>query len=161
MQGTFRRDLELLEGRPPTFRLRRRRGARLLSWGLATAAIAATVLDLMAQRPFIAAVQLTLAVVFIGVLVRAELDSWLFDGRQLVHRSFTGFGFREVRLRARSIRDVGVARKKGRAQAWIETDGGEQYALVEGGEAEVERIVEGVRRSVQLAAAEPPTRSVH
>jgi hypothetical protein len=115
----------------------------------------------MAQRPFIAAVQLTLAVVFIGVLVRAELDSWLFDGRQLVHRSFTGFGFREVCLRARSIRDVGVARKKGRAQAWIETDGGEQYALVEGGEAEVERIVEGVRRSVQLAAAEPPTRSVH
>jgi hypothetical protein len=161
MHGGFRRDLELIEGRPPTFRLRRRRGARLLSWGLAAAALAATVLDLVARRPLIAAVQLTLAVAFIGVLVRAELDSWLFDGRQLVHRSFTGFGFREVRLRARSIRDVGIDRRKGRARAWIETDAGEQYALVEGREAEVQRIVEGVRRSVQLAAAEPPTRSIH
>jgi hypothetical protein len=161
VQGSFRRDLELLEGRPPTFRLRRRRGARLLSWGLAAAALLATALDLVAKRPFVAALQLTLAVAFIGVLVRAELDSWLFDGRQLVRRSFTGFGFREIRLRARSIVDVGIARAKGRARAWIETADGEQYALVEGGEAEVKRIAEGVRRSVLLAAADPPARIVH
>src|SRR3954469_4781230 len=45
VHGSFRRDLELLEGRPPTFRLRRRRGARVLTWGLAAAALAATVLD--------------------------------------------------------------------------------------------------------------------
>jgi hypothetical protein len=161
VHGQFRRDLELLQGRPPTFRLRRRRGARILSWGLAAAALVATALDVVAGRPFVAAVQLTLAVAFIGVLVRTELDSWLFDGRHFVHRSFTGLGFHEVRLRARSIREVGVDRAKGRARAWIETAEGEQYALVEGADAEVERIVEGVRRSLLLAAAEPPTRSLH
>jgi hypothetical protein len=161
VQGSFRRDLELLEGKPPTFRLRRRRGARVLSWGLAAAALVATVLDVVANRPLVAALQLTLAVAFIGVLVRAELDSWLFDGRQLVRRSFTGLGFQELRLRARSIREVAVDRVKGRARAWIETADGEQYALVEGGAAEVERIAEGIRRSVLLAAAEPPARMVH
>jgi hypothetical protein len=161
VHGSFRRDLELLEGRPPTFRLRRRRRARLLSWGLAVASLVATALDVVARRPFVAALQLTLAVAFIGILVRAELDSWLFDGRQLVRRSFTGFGFRETRLRARSIREIAVDRAKGRARAWVETSDGEQYALVEGGEAEVDRIAEGVRRSVLLAATEPPGRIVH
>jgi len=58
-------------------------------------------------------------------------------------------------VRARNIREIGVTSSGRRARVWIETDKGEEYALLEGSAAEVERIADGIRRSVQLAAAQP------
>jgi hypothetical protein len=163
VRGSFRRDLTLAAGEGTTFRLRRSWGARLLSWGLATAALVATGLDLIAHRPLVAAGQLTLGIAFIALQIRAELDGWRFDGSNLVRRRFSLFalGFEVLTLRARNIREVGVTSSGRRARAWIETQTGEEYALVEGSAAEVERIADGIRRSVQLAAAQPPTNSVH
>jgi len=163
VRGSFRRDLTLAAGEGTTFRLRRSWGARLLSWALATAALVATGLDLLAHRPLIAAGQLTLGIAFIALQVRAELDGWRFDGANLVRRRFSlsPMGFEEVTLRARNIREVGVTSSGRRARAWIETQNGEEYALLEGSAAEVERIADGIRRSVVLAAAQPPTKTVH
>jgi len=163
MRGNFRRDLTLAAGEGTTFRLRRSWGARLLSWGLATAALVATGLDLLAHRPLLAAGQLTLGVAFIALQIRAELDGWRFDGSNLRPAAILalGAGFEVVTLRARNIREVGVTSSGRRARAWIETHNGDEYALVEGSAAEVERIAEGIRRSVQLAAAQPPTKTVH
>ena len=79
MRGSFRRDLTLTAGEGTTFRLRRSRAARLLSWGLATAALVATGLDLLAHRPLIAAGQLTLGIAFIALQIRAELDGCVGD----------------------------------------------------------------------------------
>jgi hypothetical protein len=162
VRGNFRRDLTLEGGEGTTFRLRRSWGARLLSWGLATAALVATALDLLAHRPLVAAGQLTLGVAFIALQIRAELDGWRFDGSNLVRRRFSlaALGFEVVTLRARNIREVGVTSSGRRARAWIETHNGDEYALVEGSADEVERIAEGIRRSVQLAAAQPP-KTVH
>src|SRR3954468_15816919 len=163
MQGSFRRDLTLTAGEGTTFRLRRSWGARLLSWGLATAALVATALDLLAHRPLVAAGQLTLGVAFIVLQIRAELDGWRFDGSNLVRRRFSlsALGFEVLTLRARNIREVGVTSSGRRARAWIETQSGDEYALVEGSKAEVERIAGGIRRSVQLAAVQPPTKTIH
>jgi len=162
VRGSFRRDLTLTPGEGATFRLRRSWGARLLSWGLGAAAIVATVLDLVAHRPLVAAGQLTLGIAFIALQIRAELDGWRFDGANLVRRrfSFSTLGFEVVTLRARNIREVGVTSSGRRARAWIETQNGEEYALLEGSAAEVERIADGIRRSVLLAAAQP-TKTLH
>jgi hypothetical protein len=162
VRGSFRRDLTLAEGEGPTFRLRRSWGARLLSWGLGAAALVATVLDLVAHRPLVAAGQLTLGIAFIALQIRAELDGWRFDGANLVRRrfSFSTLGFEVLTLRARNIREVGVTSSGRRARAWIETQNGEEYALLEGSAAEVERIADGIRRFVQLAAAQP-TKTLH
>jgi hypothetical protein len=162
VRGNFRRDLTLEGGEGTTFRLRRSWGARLLSWGLASAALVATGLDLLAHRPLVAAGQLTLGVAFIALQIRAELDGWRFDGSNLVRRRFSlaALGFEVVTLRARNIREIGVTSSGRRARAWIETHNGDEYALVEGATDEVERIAEGIRRSVQLAAAQPP-KTVH
>ena len=162
MRGSFRRDLTLAAGEGPTFRLRRSWGARFLSWGLGAAALVATVLDLVAHRPLVAAGQLTLGIAFIALQIRAELDGWRFDGSNLVRRrfSFSTLGFEVLTLRARNIREVSVTSSGRRARAWIETQTGEEYALLEGSAAEVERIADGIRRSVQLAAAQP-TKTLH
>ncbi|MFL5249938.1 MAG: hypothetical protein ACJ783_22110 [Myxococcales bacterium] len=163
MRGTFRRDLTLATGEGASFRLRRRWGARVLSWALVAAAFFATALDLLARRPLVAAIQLTMGIVFLVVQIRAELDGWRFDGSNLVRRRFSlsALGFEELRLKARTIREVGVTTSGRRSRAWIETRSGEEYALVEGSTAEVERIADGIRRSVQLVAVEPPTKAVH
>jgi len=163
VRGSFRRDLTLTSGEGTTFRLRRSWGARLLSWGLATAALVATGLDLLAHRPLVAAGQLTLGIAFIALQIRAELDGWRFDGSNLVRRRFSlsALGFEVLTLRAGNIREVGVTSSGRRARAWIETHNGDEYALVEGSAAEVERIADGIRRSVQLAAAQPPTKTLH
>jgi hypothetical protein len=155
--------LTLAEGEGATFRLRRRWGARLLAWALAAAALFATGLDLLARRPLVAAIQLTMGIAFVVLQVRAELDGWRFDGAHLVRRRFSlsALGFQELKLRARNIREVGVTASGRRARAWIETENGEEYALLEGSTAEVERIAEGIRRSVLLAAAQPPSRAIH
>jgi len=162
VRGSFRRDLTLAAGEGPTFRLRRSWAARLLSWGLGAAALVATVLDLVAHRPLVAAGQLTLGIAFLALQIRAELDGWRFDGSNLVRRrfSFSTLGFEVLTLRARNIREVGVTSSGRRARAWIETQNGEEYALLEGSAAEVERIADGIRRSVQLAAAQP-TKTLH
>jgi hypothetical protein len=155
VRGTFRRDLTLATGEGASFRLRRRWGARVLSWALVAAAFFATALDLLARRP--------MGIVFLVVQIRAELDGWRFDGSNLVRRRFSlsALGFEELRLKARTIREVGVTTSGRRSRAWIETRSGEEYALVEGSTAEVERIADGIRRSVQLVAVEPPTKAVH
>ncbi|MFL5456744.1 MAG: hypothetical protein ACJ78X_10115, partial [Myxococcales bacterium] len=89
MRGTFRRDLTLATGEGASFRLRRRWGARVLSWALVAAAFFATALDLLARRPLVAAIQLTMGIVFLVVQIRAELDGWRFDGSNLVRRRFS------------------------------------------------------------------------
>jgi len=163
VRGRFRSDLELARGAAGTVRLKRKRGARLFSLGLSAASLAAAGVDLIARRPWIAAAQLSLALAFAALLAGAELDSWRFDGEQLVRRTFSlrRLRFREVRLGARSIRTIGVARGRGRARAWVETRSGQQYALVEGEESEVDRIAEDMRRALQLAALHPAGSSVH
>jgi hypothetical protein len=163
VRGSFRRDLTLAAGEGATFRLRRSWAARLLSWGLASAALIATVLDVIAHRPLVAAAQLTLGIAFIALQIRAELDGWRFDGSNLVRRRFSlsALGFEVLTLRAQNIREIGVTSSGRRARAWIETQNGDEYALLEGSAAEVERIADGIRRSVQLAAAQPPNKTIH
>ena len=163
MRGSFRRDLTLARGEGATFRLQRRRGARLVAWGLTIAAIVVTGVDLLARPALMAGLQVAMSVALIALQLRAELDGWRFDGANLVRRRFsvTAFGFEEVAVRARNIREIGVTTSGRRARAWIETESGEEYALVEGSAPEVERIAEGIRRSVLLAAAQPPSKAIH
>ena len=161
MRGSFRRDLELAPD--SAFRLRRKRGPRLLSGLLAIAGLLATAVDIFAFRPWLAAAQLMLSLAFILLLLQAELDSWRFDGEEAVRRTFVwrALGFREYRLGARQIRRVGLAAADGHARAWIEMRAGEEYALVEGDEAEVRRIVERLAASVHLAAIDPASARQH
>jgi hypothetical protein len=161
MRGRFRRDLELAPG--GEFRLRRRRGPRLLSAALAFAGVLATAVDVFAFRPWLAAAQLVLSLAFVLLLLLAELDSWSFEGEQAVRRMFDlrALGFREYRVAAKQIRRVSVAAEDGRARAWIETRGGDEYALVEGDEREVLRIVERLQASVRLAAIDPGSARPH
>jgi hypothetical protein len=163
VQGSYRNDLELAGRAPGPLRLRRKLGARVVSIGLAAAALAAGAFDLFARRPGIALAQLLLAVAFAALVARAELDSWRFDGEDLVRRTFSlrQLRFREVRLRARSIAGIGIARAQGSARAWVETRSGQRYALVEGEAGEVERIADGLRRAVHLAAIQPGNRTLH
>jgi hypothetical protein len=104
-----------------------------------------------------------MGIAFIALQVRAELDGWRFDGAHLVRRRFSlsALAFEELKVRARNIREVGVTASGRRARAWIETENGEEYALLEGSTAEVERIADGIRRSVLLAAMQPPTKAIH
>jgi len=133
------------------------------SVALAVVSIAAGLFDVFVHRPWVAAVQLAMAAAFLLLLLRAELESWRFDGTQLVRRTFSlwRMRFRETRLGARSIRGIGVARAAGRARAWVETRHGDQYALVEGDEQEVERIAEVVRGALQLPAPDAPARTLN
>ena len=155
MRGNFRSDLELAPG--GAFRLRRKRGPRALSVLLALAGLLATAVDIFAVRPWLAAAQLLLSLGFVVLLLQAELDSWRFDGEEAVRRTFVlrALGFRELRVDARQIRRVGVAAADGRARAWIETRGGDEYALVEGDPGEVQRIAERLTASVHLASIDP------
>jgi hypothetical protein len=163
VRGSFRRDLTLARGEGATFRLQRRRGARLVAWGLTIAAIVVTGVDLFARPPLMAGLQVAMSAALIALQVRAELDGWRFDGSNLVRRRFslTALGFELLTVRARSIREIGVTTSGRRARAWIETHDGDEYALVEGSAPEVEQIAEGIRRSVLLAAAQPPSKSIH
>jgi hypothetical protein len=136
-----------------TMRLRRKRGARRLQVLLALASFAAAGFDLVAEREWIAAAQLALALAFLAVLARAELDSWRLDGDALVRRTLSIGGVREERLRATDMRGVVVAVSGERARAWIEMRAGEQYALVEGDEADVRRLADRLSGSLQLATA--------
>ena len=158
MRGSFRRDLELAPG--VGFRLRRKLGPRLLSAALALAGLLATLVDLLAGRSWLAAAQLALSVAFIGLLVQAELDSWRFDGAGAVRRTFVlrQLRFRVLRVEAAQIRRVSIEQDGARARAWIETRAGDDYALVEGAEADVARIVERLSASVKLAATPAPSR---
>jgi len=150
VHGVFRRDLEL---ELSTMRLRRKRGARRLQVLLALASFAAAGFDLVAGREWIAAAQLALALAFLAVLARAELDSWRLDGDALVRRTLSLGGVREERLRATDISGVLVAVSSGRARAWIEMRAGEQYALVEGDEADVRRLADRLSGSLELGTA--------
>lgn len=154
MRGRFRRDLELVPSELGEFRLRRKRGARLLNLALALAGLLTTLLDYRTGRYGFAAAQLAMTVAFVALLLRAELDSWRFDGGQAVRRTFH-FGalrFEEIRLEAKQIAGIAVYRGGVLAQAWIETKSGEKYALVEGKQAEVDRIVQRLSTAVELAS---------
>ncbi len=161
MRGNFRRDLELAPGQ--AFRLRRRAGARIFSALLALAAAAWGAFDLWMGYRLVGAATAVLALTFIGQLVQAELDSWRFDGKEAVRRTFVlrSLRFRELRLRARDIRGVQVAFAAGRARAWIEDQIGEEYALVEGEEGEVRAIADRLLSSLQLARLEPERGPLH
>jgi hypothetical protein len=153
VRGSFRRDLELVPSAFGEFRLRRKRGARLLNVGLALAGLFTTLMDYRTGRTWFAAAQLAMTVAFVALLLRAELDSWRFDGGQAVRRTFrfAALRFEEVRLDAKQIASVAVRRGGARAQAWIETRSGERYALVEGKVAEVDPIVQRLSAAVELA----------
>jgi len=161
VRGQFRNDLELAPG--TAFRLRRRAGARIFSALLALAAVGWGAFDLWMGYRIVGAATVLLAAAFAAQLVRAELDSWLFDGREAVRRTFVlrGLRFRELRLSARDIRGVEVAFESGRARAWIEDRSGEQYALVEGDEREVRAIADRLASSLRLARLEPEHGPLH
>jgi hypothetical protein len=145
------------------FRLRRRAGARIFSALLALAAVGWGAFDLWMGYRIVGAATVLLAAAFVAQLVRAELDSWLFDGREAVRRTFIlrGLRFRELRLSARDIRGVEVAFETGRARAWIEDSSGEQYALVEGDERAVRAIADRLASSLRLARLEPEHGQLH
>src|SRR5262245_42525216 len=128
MSDGFRRDLELAPG--AGFRLRRRGSARIFSILLAIAAIGWGVFDLSLGYWFVGGATIALAVAFIVQMVQAELDSWRFESRQAVHRTWRG----EQRIDARKIAGVQVEFAGGRARAWIELRDGGQVPLVEGDE---------------------------
>jgi len=132
-------------------RLRRKRGARRLQILLALASFAAAGFDLFNGKEWIAAAQLALAVAFLAVLGRDEVESWRLEADALVRRTLSLGGVREERLPASQIRGVLVESAGGRARAWVEMRAGEQYALVEGDEADVRRLADRLSGSLKLA----------
>src|SRR2546426_2872535 len=89
MRGSFRRDLEVARERTGLLRFRRKRGARMSSVALAVVSIAAGLFDVFVHRPWVAAVQLAMAAAFLLLLLRAELESWRFDGTPLGRRTLS------------------------------------------------------------------------
>jgi|GEM_PF-3135612 len=162
MRGNFRHDLELVPG-SRAFKLRRRLGPRLVSLALMLAGFGATAVDLAAHRPLVATLQLALSVAFLGLLLRAELDSWRFEGDAAIRRTFSlrRLQFVTLRLEARQVRHVAVEQAARFARAFIVAKNGEEYALVEGDDARVRQIAESFTASVRLARAEPPSKTVH
>ena len=165
MQGWMRTDLELAPDprHPGGVRLRRRRPARLLSLGLVSAGFSAFALDLVWEHHLVAALQLGICLALLWLHVRAELDDWRFDGDSAVRRSFDlrRFRFDEVRLPARELLRVVVAKEGPRAWAWLETRAGERHALAAGKAQQVEAIAHAFDQAFALASAEPPSRALH
>ena len=162
MRGTFRRDLRLETARGG-FTLTRRPGPRVLSVSLVLAAAALAVLDALWGKHWIALAHGVLCLGFLALLLRAELDRWEFDGEAAVRRTFAlpRLSFDETRLTAKAIQRIGIEHAGKRARCWIETKGGEQYALVEGEARQVEEIAERLAQAVRFAKARPETRELH
>jgi hypothetical protein len=155
VKGTFRSDAELVSGPEGRVRLQRRIGPRLLSGALVVAAALLAVYDARVGRPWIAAVHALLGVGFLGLLLRAELDHFSFDGHSAVRRWLTLSGLRQARLQVKVIARIAVERAGKRARAWIETKSGEQYALVEGEAGRIEAMAEKLAQAIRLAKSEP------
>ena len=155
VKGTFRRDAELISEPQGRMRLQRRIGPRLLSAALVVAAVALAAYDLRVDRPLLASVHALLSVGFLGLLLRAELDRFSFDGHSAVRRWVTLSGVSEARLTVKSIARIAVQRAGKRARAWIETKDGDQYALIEGESEQIEAMAERLAQAIRLAKSEP------
>ena len=157
----FRRDLELAPG--PQFRLRRRLWPRLLSAAGVLGGAGLGIFDIAVGYRLAGGAMLALAIAFVVQLVQAEIDSWRFDGEAAVRRRLviSRLAVRELRLRASEIAGVPIELAGSHARAWIETREGEQYPLVEGGEAEVRRIADRLAALVAVAGTQAPKTWVH
>lgn len=150
MEG-FRRDLELAPG--AGFRLRRRLWARLLSAFGVLGGAAIGLFDLMLGYRWAGAFMLVLAFAFAVQFVLAEVDAWRFERGEAVRRRLVlaELTIRETRIAARHIRGVHIEFAGKRARAWIETNDGAEYALVEGKRAEVTEIADRLTASLDSA----------
>ena len=159
-RGTFRTDLGLSQDprRPGTFALRRRWGPRLGSLLMISLGAGFAAADLWLHRPLVAAFTGLTALALLALHVRAEVDSWRFDGVQVVRRDLEllRLRVREERLAAEEIEEIRFEERGQRGRAWLVTQGGGVYPLVEGRPAAVRRIAEDFRNAVALAKAERP-----
>jgi hypothetical protein len=159
MRGTFRTDLGLRADplHPGAFELRRRWGPRAASLAMIGFGVAFAVADLWLQRPVVAAFTGLAALALLALHVRAEVESWRFDGAQVVRRDLEllRLRVREERLPASQIEEVAYEERGPRARAWLVTQSG-LHPLVEGKPAAVRRIAEDFRNAVALAKAERP-----
>ncbi len=161
MKGTFRSDADLVEAPRGGLRLKRRAFHRVLSVALVLLAGALAAVDFSAGRRLLGALTAILGVGFLVLLLRAEVDAFVFDGKKLLRRWLTIKGVSEARLEARSVARVGVQHEGKRARAWIETKSGEQYALIEGEAEAVDRAVEQLVQAISFAAADPRGAELH
>jgi hypothetical protein len=165
MQGSFRSDVDLVDDPriPGAVTLRRRLGGRLVSALLVTVGLGFGFGELLSGRPVVGLLTSVAALWLLALHARAELDQWTFDKTQVVRRSFDLFRLqvREAKVPASEIQRIGIASEGARSRAWLETRTGEQYALVQGDEAGVRRIAEGLARAMALAKAESSGRVLH
>ncbi|GAC1338019.1 MAG: hypothetical protein NVS2B9_08990 [Myxococcales bacterium] len=164
MRGTFLRGVE----RPGPARggglvLRRHRLALLVPLGLAAAGLASMAAELRSGSPLVAALFFALSAAVLALGARTELDTWTFDGAHAVRRTFApgSLRFREVRLRASDIRRVGYVDRGLRSRAWLETRGGDDYALVEGDLSRVKEIAEAWASAARVSASISAGRVLH
>lgn len=155
MKATFRRDADLVSERTGLLRLRRRTMPRVLSIALVAAAVAIAVVDALLGRRWLAALHGLLALGFVWLLVRAEIDRFWFDGHDAVRRWLSFRGVAEERLVPASITRVGVARSGSRARCWIETKAGDEVALLEGDAEVVEAAADTLARAIRFADSKP------
>lgn len=159
-RGTFRTDLGLRVDprRTGAFELRRRWGPRLVSLLMISLGAAFAAADLWLHRPVVAAFTGCAALALLVLHVRAEVESWRFDGTQVVRRDLELRRLRvsEERLLAEEIEEVAFEERGQRGRAWLVTHAGGVYPLVEGKPAAVRRIADGFRNAVALAKAERP-----
>ena len=159
-RGIFRTDLGLRMDprRPGSFELRRRWGPRLVSLLMISVGAAFAAADLWLHRPLVAAFTGLAALALLALHVRAEVESWRFDGAQVVRRGleFPRLRVREERLAVGEIAEVGFEERGRRGRVWLVTLGGGIHPLVEGRPAAVRQIAEDFRNAVALAKAERP-----
>ena len=161
IKGTFRRDADLVSEPGGGLRLQRRLVPRVISIALVAACAVITAVDALFGRPWLAVVQGALGLGFVGLLVRAELDRFSFDGASVVRRWLSLRGVAEARISPRTISRIGVAQTGKRARCWIETKAGDELALFEGDPAWVEATADQLVQAFRFAAAKPAGEELH
>ncbi len=167
MRGRFRRDAALVQApRAPGALLLVRDSRSRTVWRVVTAAsLVPALVDLRLERPLLTLAQLVLFGVFLVVNLVGGAWSWRIAGDEIVVRwlSFEHMRPRVKidRLHTNDVRRIGIARSGYWAQAWLELQGGEEYALCEGHITAVEAIAQNVQQTVLLARAAPSSTTIH
>ena len=167
MRGRFRRDAALVQDpRAPGALLLVRNSRSQTIWRVVTAAaLVPALVDLRLDRPLLTLAQLGLFGVFLLVHLVGGAWSWRIAGEEIVVRWISLERMRPRvkidRLHTNDVRRIGIARSGFWAQAWLELQGGEEYALCEGHVSAVEAIAQTVQQTALLARAAIPSTTVH